>query len=45
MSSEALLEYVIEKAGLDPQKYWGIYEVICEQEIGKPDLSNVRDEH
>ena len=35
MSAEGLLEYVVEKAQLDSQKYWGLYEVICEQEIGK----------
>lgn len=35
MTAAEVLEYVVLKANLDPQQNWGLFEVICNKELGK----------
>ena len=35
MTGEALLDYVSQKAELDPNTFLGLYEVICDGVLGK----------
>ena len=31
-----MLQFVVKKAELDPNKHWGIFEVVCGRELQRP---------
>ena len=35
MTSEDLIEYVVGKAILDRDVFWGLFEVVCQGQLGK----------
>ena len=35
MTGEVVLDYVIQKSQLDPNTFWGLFEVVCDELLGK----------